>query len=70
MKSLLYAIDLTKIGGEGDFSCPKCGVVVSPEDWSENVYTVIETKVRNDELEELLILCNKCKSKIRVFGWS
>ena len=69
MKLLLYEIDLTKIDGEGDFLCPKCGVIISPEDRSESVYEIVETKVRNDELEELIILCNKCGSKIRLFGW-
>jgi predicted RNA-binding Zn-ribbon protein involved in translation (DUF1610 family) len=69
MKPLMYDIDLTQIRGEGDFPCPKCGVRISPEDWSDSVYEVIEAKVKNDELEELIILCNKCRSKIRLFGW-
>lgn len=69
MKLLLYEIDLKTLGGEGDFPCPKCGVTISPEDWSEDVYEILETKVRNNELEEITILCNKCKSKIRIFGW-
>ena len=68
-KTVLYEIDLTRIDGDGDFPCPKCGVKISPEDWSQSVYEIIETKIRNDKLEELLILCNKCESKIRLFGW-
>lgn len=70
MKSLLYDIDLTKIDGEGDFPCPKCGVAISPEDVSEEVYVIVETKVRNNELIELIIQCNNCESKIRLFGWA
>ena len=70
MKSLLYEIDLTKIDGEGDFPCPKCEVAISPDDLSEKVYVIVETKVRNNELIELIIQCNECESKIRLFGWA
>ena len=35
-------LDLTKIEGNGNFSCPKCGVTISPEDESEEVYEYIQ----------------------------
>ena len=70
MKPLLFDIDLTKIDGEGDFPCPKCEVKISPEDLSEKVYVIVETKVRNNELVELIIQCKNCESKIRLFGWT
>jgi len=28
--------DLTKIDGDGDFPCPRCGIVISPEDFTAN----------------------------------
>jgi len=62
----VYRIDLTKIEGDGDFSCPKCGALISPDDESEEVYTILDTKMRGDILEELIINCNKCSSKIHV----
>jgi len=67
---LVSELDLTKIQGKGDFPCPNCGVTISPEDESENVYTILEEKVRNDALEELVIQCNKCSSRIRLTGFS
>jgi len=65
----IYKIDLTKIEGDGDFPCPKCGAVISPDDESEEVYTIVDTKMRVDTLEELVITCNKCSSKIHVTGF-
>jgi hypothetical protein len=65
----VYEVDLTKIKGEGDFPCPSCGVVISPEDETEDVYHILETKVKGESLEELVIQCNKCGSKIRLVGF-
>lgn len=65
----VYEIDLTKIEGAGDFPCPNCGVIISPEDESERVYKIVKTKVRNGSLQELTILCNGCGSKIRLVGF-
>ena len=66
---LVSELDLTKIDGNGDFPCPNCGISISPEDESEDVYTILEEKVRNDVLEELVIRCNKCSSRIRLTGF-
>lgn len=66
---LVYEVDLTKIQGEGDFPCPNCGVIISPEDETEDVYRILETKVKGQTLEELVIQCNKCGSKIRLIGF-
>jgi predicted RNA-binding Zn-ribbon protein involved in translation (DUF1610 family) len=68
-KSEAYTIDLTKIDGDGSFPCPKCGTVISPEDESENLYKIIDTKVVNDELVELLIVCSNCRSTIKLTGF-
>jgi DNA-directed RNA polymerase subunit RPC12/RpoP len=62
-------VDLTKIQGDGDFPCPNCGVIISPEDETEEVYHILETKVRGKALEKLVIQCNKCGSKIRLVGF-
>jgi hypothetical protein len=63
-------LDLTKIDGNGDFPCPVCGVTISPEDESEDVYVILEEKVNGDVLEEMVIQCNKCSSRIRLTGFS
>lgn len=66
---LVSELDLTKIQGKGDFSCPNCGVTISPEDESDDVYIILEEKIRNNALEELVIQCNKCSSRIRLTGF-
>ncbi len=65
----IFKVDITQIEGDGDFPCPKCGVMISPEDETETVYKIIDTKVKKHNLEELVILCNKCESKIRLVGF-
>ena len=64
-----FVIDLSKIKGSGEFKCPKCGVKISPEDQSENVYTILEPIVREDRLEKVILQCNKCGSKISLIGF-
>jgi rubrerythrin len=68
-KSAMYTVDLTKIDGDGAFLCPKCGTMISPDDETEETYRIVETKVKNDELAELVLMCNKCGSKIRLTGF-
>jgi predicted RNA-binding Zn-ribbon protein involved in translation (DUF1610 family) len=68
-KNMAYEIDLTKIDGDGAFPCPKCGSVISPDDESEETYHIVDTKVKNDELAELIILCKKCGTAIKLVGF-
>jgi len=68
-KSVMYTIDLTKIDGDGAFPCPKCGSIISPDDETEEIYQIVETRAKNDELAEVILMCNKCKSTIRLVGF-
>jgi predicted RNA-binding Zn-ribbon protein involved in translation (DUF1610 family) len=68
-KDLPYTLDLTKIDGDGSFPCPKCGTVISPEDETEQSYKIVDTKVINDELVELVIMCRECRSNIKLTGF-
>ena len=54
----VYKINLTRISGDGSFQCPKCGVTISPDDNTEDTYTIIEPKVNSLGLEEVIIQCN------------
>jgi len=65
----MFTIDLARIEGNGDFPCPNCGVSISPDDQTENVYTIVDTRMKGEDLEELTIQCNKCRSKIRLVGF-
>jgi transcription initiation factor IIE alpha subunit len=66
---LEYKVDLAKIDGRGDFPCPKCGVKMSPDDQTENMYSIKEIKTRRDRLEELVIQCHTCESLIHLAGF-
>jgi len=68
-KDLDFTIDLATAEGDGSFSCPKCGLRISPEDETEDNYEILDTKVINDELSELVISCGKCRSTIRLTGF-
>lgn len=68
-KSVPYTIDLTQIEGDGSFPCPKCGTVISPEDETEEVYKIVDTKIVNDELVELVIMCGTCGSNVKLTGF-
>jgi hypothetical protein len=64
-----YTIDLTKIGGSGDFPCPRCGTAISPDDNTEEAYSILEPKVNSRGLEEVVIRCNTCESQIHLTGF-
>jgi transcription elongation factor Elf1 len=64
-----YLVDLTQIDGDGSFTCPKCGAMISPEDESETIYKIINTKVLNDQLVELVIECGNCGANITLAGF-
>lgn len=69
--STIYVVDLTKIEGNGDFLCPQCGAVISPEDETETTYVIQEVRMKkNDQLEELIIKCNNCESIIHITGFT
>lgn len=65
----MFTIDLAGIDGNGDFPCPNCRASISPDDKTESVYTIVDTRMKGDDLEELTIQCNKCGSKIRLIGF-
>ena len=64
-----YKVNLLKINGTGEFLSPKCGVTISPDDETDDTYSIVEQKTRGDILEELIIQCNQCKSLIRLTGF-
>lgn len=61
-----YSLDINSILDDGSFKCPKCGMSISPDDESDVNYQILDTKVVDDELSELVISCNKCGSTIKL----
>ncbi len=68
-KDSAFRINLVTIEGNGSFPCPKCRMIISPEDETEENYKVKDTKVVNEELAELVIACGKCGSAIKITGF-
>ena len=64
-----YTVNIVALEGDGTFPCPKCGRAISPDDETEENYKILDTKVVNDELAELIISCGKCKSTIKLTGF-
>ena len=46
----VYVLDLTKMDGSGDFSCPKCGNAISPDDCSEKTYKSLKSMEKHSIL--------------------
>jgi predicted RNA-binding Zn-ribbon protein involved in translation (DUF1610 family) len=67
---LIYRFDLARIQGNGDVHCPKCGVTLSPDDETEDNYCILEAKVRDNNLNEIIIQCQRCRTVIRLTGFS
>lgn len=66
----LYKIKINTTDHDGDFLCPCCGVKISPDDDSEQVYSIVDIKVSFGSLDEVVICCNKCMSLIHLTGFS
>ena len=64
-----HMIDLTKIKGRGEFRCPKCKIKISPDDETEDTYTVLEPVMKGDRLDKIILQCNKCRSQICLTGF-
>jgi DNA-directed RNA polymerase subunit RPC12/RpoP len=69
-KSKLFVVDVSETKRSGEFKCPKCGVRISPDDRSEDAYMILETVMKGDCLEKLVLQCNKCGSKIQLIGFN
>jgi hypothetical protein len=65
-----YRLDLSKTDGNGEFACPRCGTMISPDDDTEEAYSILEPKVNSQGLEELVIQCNTCGLHIHLTGFS
>jgi predicted RNA-binding Zn-ribbon protein involved in translation (DUF1610 family) len=66
----MFKVDLTQIEGDGEFPCPSCGGLISPDDESEVTYEVTDIKTREEgSLETLNIICKNCGSTILIGGF-
>jgi len=66
---IAFNVDLLSIEGDGVFNCPGCNNPISPDE-TEDAYTIKDTIMRGNNLEYLVVQCNKCKSHIQLEGFS
>ena len=64
-----FTIDVKKLSEDGDFPCPKCGVIISPDDESKAIYDDPEPLMYGTELEAVLLCCKKCGNTIKLVGF-
>jgi hypothetical protein len=64
-----FTVDLTKISGRGDFRCPGCGVIISPDDKTEDTYKILDIIMNKENLDSIILQCNECKSQIHLTGF-
>ena len=64
-----FTIDLAKIRGRGEFGCPKCGAKISPDDKTEKTYAILDALVKEDQLDSVMLRCNRCESHIHLVGF-
>jgi len=67
---ILFAVDLFETEGRGEFKCPRCGVEISPDDTTENVYKILDVAMKEDRLDKVILECNKCGSRIHLTGFN
>jgi hypothetical protein len=65
-----FVVDLRKLETKnGEFPCPKCGVIISPDDESEEIYDSLEAVMKGTQLVAIILKCKRCGSKIRLTGF-
>lgn len=60
-----YIVTEEKLFIDGSFRCPKCDVLISPDDDTQETYTIIDGDV-NEKYFELILKCKKCGSIIKL----
>ena len=66
----LFKVNLKAIEGDGEFPCPSCKTMISPDDESESTYKIVDIKTFKDgSLKTLIIQCKKCRSTIVLEGF-
>ncbi|MBS7614404.1 hypothetical protein KEJ18_01520 [Candidatus Bathyarchaeota archaeon] len=63
-------VDLKSIEGEGEFPCPSCGIIISPDDESEKTYKIVYVERFDDDIpKRVTIICKKCHKTIILEGF-
>jgi len=50
-----FTIDLSNVEGSGEVTCPKCGIKISPDDQTEETYTILKPVMEGENLERIVL---------------
>jgi predicted RNA-binding Zn-ribbon protein involved in translation (DUF1610 family) len=64
-----YKINIPQTDPNGSFHCPNCGLTISPNDTSEETYTIYRTIIKENNLNEIVLYCKGCLSFIHLIGF-
>jgi predicted RNA-binding Zn-ribbon protein involved in translation (DUF1610 family) len=64
-----YKLDISQTNSDGSFRCPHCGIKISPDDHSEATYTLYDTKLKDNNIDEVVIYCKNCLTFIHLGGF-
>jgi RNase P subunit RPR2 len=62
-----YVVNVSDTNEDGSFYCPGCKSVISPEDFSEKNYSIVEVG-ESEGVWAALVTCKKCGEVIRIEG--
>ncbi|UCG37342.1 MAG: hypothetical protein JSV64_03460 [Candidatus Bathyarchaeota archaeon] len=65
----LFTVDLSRIEGNGDFKCPKCSTKISPDDMTEESFTILDTIMKKGQIDRIVLKCNACGIQINLTGF-
>jgi len=66
----VFRINLNDIEGSGEFPCPSCEAIISPDDETERTYIITDIETYEDgSLKTLTLQCNKCHATIILEGF-
>jgi hypothetical protein len=65
-----YKLDISQTSRNGTLLCPNCKTKISPDDHSEETYTICEVTTSGNYLDELVLYCKHCCSFIHLTGFS
>lgn len=65
-----FEVDLVTLENkDGVFACPRCEQLISPDDDSDQTYTILDTIMASGHLSALIIECRDCNAVIRLIGF-
>jgi len=61
-----YIVKLSETDEKGNFPCPSCHIVISPDDLSNNIYTIQAVDLKDEIPQAIYIHCHVCGTDIKL----